>query len=226
MTPKKHELGQGLAEFALLIVLVATVASLTLVVTGTSLQDVYCSAVAGITGKDPCAAALSEDFSDLSDWQIVWGRNWRIEDGKLCGSGWGALFNTQFSGDDYTINLGKANLARGNGYGVFFRAQNYSRPEGYIFQYDPGWRGGAFIFRKWVNGHELYPFAEARMPGYDWHGEDHQITVAVEGNTYIAYVDGQEVLRASDSTYTQGGIGLRTWDRTAVCFDDLTITTP
>ncbi len=220
------EKGQGLVEFALILALATSIAGLSLAATGTSVQDVYCKVVSGIRGENPCTAALSEDFSNLSDWGGGWGRNWKNNNGELCGSRWGALFNQRFTGDDYTINVGKANLQKGNGYGIFFRAQNYQRPEGYIFQYDPGWRGGAFLFRKWVNGHELYPFAEVRVPGYDWHGEDHNIQLVVKGDTFIAYVDGQEVLRASDDTYKEGGVGFRTWDNTSVCLDDLTITTP
>ena len=27
--------------------------------------------------------------------------------------------------------------------------------DGYVVQYDPDWRGGAIIMRKWVNGREL-----------------------------------------------------------------------
>jgi len=222
----QHETGQGLIEFVLIIVLVSATASLGLAATGTSLKDVYCNTISGLSGKDPCEAGLSEDFSDLSDWVGGWGRYWDNSTGELCGANWGAIFNDKFSGDDYTINVGKANLEQGNGYGIFFRAQDYQNPEGYIFQYDPGYAGGAFMFRKWVDGHELSPFAVERVPGYDWHGEDHNVQIVVEGDTYIAYIDGQEVLRASDDTYQQGGVGFRTWDSTKACFDDLTITTP
>jgi len=144
----------------------------------------------------------------------------------LCCDRWGGIFNNEFAGDDYTVNIDKANLIRGNGYGVWFRAQDYDRPEGCIFQYDPGYRGGSFLFRKWVNGHELRPFAVQRSLGFDWHGDDHDVQVVAEGNTFTAYVNGEPVLTASDDTYTEGGVGLRTWDRTQVCFDDFTITTP
>jgi len=91
---------------------------------------------------------------------------------------------------------------------------------GYVFQYDPGYYPGAFIIRKWVNGRELSaPIAVAKAPGYDWYSSPRDIEVVVEGDTFTAYVDGVEVLTATDSTYATGGSGLRNWDSTKVCFD-------
>lgn len=217
--------GQGLIEYALLIALVSSVVILSLSVMGIGVKDIYCGIVENLGGSDVCRSAFAEDFSDISDWVSSWGK-WDNSNDELCGSRWGGIFNEDFSGDDYTVNVGKANLAQGKGYGVYFRTQDYKKPNGYIFQYDPGWGGGAFLFRKWVNGHELSPFAVQRAPGFDWHGEDHNIQLVVEGDTFKAYVDGQEMLSASDSTYSEGGVGFRVWDRTKVCFDDLSITTP
>ena len=72
----RDQTAQGLAEFALLIVLIAAVVSLALTATGVSLKEVYCSTVEGISGKNPCTATLSEDFSDISDWVGGWGKLW------------------------------------------------------------------------------------------------------------------------------------------------------
>jgi hypothetical protein len=91
---------------------------------------------------------------------------------------------------------------------------------GYSFQYDPGYYPGSFIFRKWVNGREIAtPFAVSKAPGFDWYSAPRDVRVVVKGDTFTAYVDGQPVLTAQDSTYTSGGTGLRTWDSTQVCFD-------
>ncbi len=224
-----NERGQGFVEVGLILVLVATVTILSLTATGTSLQEVYCQAATSL-GSDSSRCSgervlFSEDFTDLSDWYIPWGQ-WEISDDALFGKRHSAIFAKNFSGEDYLININTANLAQGNGYGVWFRAQNPDRPEGYIFQYDPGYDGGSFLFRKWVDGHELSPFARVKVPGYDWHGEDHQVQISVVGDTFTAYVDGEEVLSASDSTYTEGTIGIRTWDNTQATFDDITVTTP
>ena len=225
---KYSESGQGLVEVALIIVLVSVVSILGLSATGTSLQDVYCDVVSGFgeSGSGACSGALfSEDFLTLDKWHTAWGK-WSIQDGKLLGQNYSAIFAKDFSGEDYMINIDSANLSAGNGYGVWFRSQNFANPEGYIFQYDPGYDGGSFLFRKWVDGHELSPFARVKVPGYDWTGEDHQVQIKVVGDTFTAYVDGAAVLSASDSTFTEGTIGLRTWDSTQVTFDDISITNP
>jgi Flp pilus assembly pilin Flp len=221
----KSESGQGLVEIGLIIVLVAMVSVLALSATGTSLREIYCNVISGLGIENACTDAFLEDFSDISDWHKSWG-NCDVSNGELCCNRWGGIFNTEYSGEDYTIDVGKANLAKGNGYGVWFRAQDYDRPEGYIFQYDPGYAGGAFLFRKWVDGHELRPFAVQRDRNFDWHGADHQVQIVANGNTFTAYVDGEEVLTATDDTYQEGGVGVRTWDRTQACFDDLMITSP
>lgn len=224
---KKKENGQGLVEYALIAALVGVIVILALSATGTSLKEAFCTVASGLAMEELCsdAVAMREDFADLSDWNISWG-NWEIKDGQLHGSRWGGIFHNGFSGEDYTITIDVANLTQGNGYGVFFRSQNPDNPEGYIFQYDPGYGSGAFLFRKWVDGHELSPLAVEYPSDFDWHGEERQVVIDVEGDTFTAYVDGEEVISASDDTYQEGGIGLRVWDSTEADFDDLTVTTP
>jgi hypothetical protein len=158
----------------------------------------------------------------LSAWTIVNG-NWRNENGQLCGGGREGRIFVPLSERNYVINVRMALLQQGNGYGIYFRATNFDRVDGYTFQYDPGYSPGAFLFRKWVRGNELSPFARNNAPGYTWHNVSRQIRIEVNGNTFTAYVDGQRVLTGSDNTYTYGGVGFRTWDATQVCFDDLTV---
>jgi len=218
--------GQGLVEYSIVIALVAVIASLALAATGTSISDVYCGLISGLGMGGPCEALFSEDFSDLSNW-LEKGGNWDNSSGQLCNDHYGTIFAEDFSDDDYVIDLGTANLATGWGYGVFFRVGDPTgKIEGYIFQYDPGYGAGAFLFRKWVDGHELAPFAVEFAPGFDWYGEDHRIQVRVVGNTFTAYLDGQQVVTGSDDTYSSGGVGFRTWDATEACFDDLSISAP
>jgi fructan beta-fructosidase len=49
------------------------------------------------------------------------------------------------------------------------------------------------------------------------------VQVVVQGDTYIAYVDGVKVLEARDSTYLEGGMGLRTWDNSTISVDQVTV---
>lgn len=222
LTKKDHH-GQAMVEVAIIISLVAVVTILSLSVVGVGVRNLLCQAAQGLGAAGVCGA-LFEDFSDISDWDQTTGKNCSNETGQLCCDKYNEIFKNDFEGEDYTVSVDVANLGQGDGYGMFFRAQNYENPQGYIFQYDPGY--GAFIFRKWVDGHELSPFAVKKVPGFDWYGKDHTVQLVVHGDTFTAFVDGKEVLTGSDSTYSEGGIGLRTWDSTKACIDDLSITTP
>jgi len=168
-----------------------------------------------------------DDFSTTDDRVSRYG-TWTNENGQLCASRGARNYNkcslTMANMQDYTIKLSDTQLDTGNGYGIFFRGTEMDgRTDGYIVQYDPGWGGGAIIMRKWINGRELPPFAVKRMPGYDWYGESHDMQLNVEGNTFTFILDGEEVLVGQDDTYTEGGVGFRSWDGTEVCFGDLTI---
>lgn len=211
--------GQSTVELALIIALVAAIALLALSATGVRLDQLFCRVV-GIFGGS-CGALFADDFSDLDDWQAVSGK-WDNVDGELCGGpGEGKIF-APISADDYTINLDTARLTQGNGYGVFFRAQDVEQVDGYVFQYDPGMSG--FVIRKWVSGREVWaPLAYKQITGYDWHGEDRKLQLAVEGDTFTVTLDGQPIMTTTDSTYAEGAVGMRTWDNSRACFDDLTI---
>ena len=216
--------GQSTIEYALLLSLAIVAVILGLRAMGVSTQDVYCRA-SSILGSDAssCTHYFEDDFSDLDAWDVVRG-DWRLENGQLCGGpGEGRIF-TDVEADDYVINIDSAALFKGNGYGVFFRVTNTPKFNGYSFQFDPGFRKGAFIFRKWVRGRELWPpFAIARARGYDWWNTPRQVQLVIQGDTFTVYIDGVSVLSASDDTYSTGGIGLRTWNGTTACFDDLSV---
>lgn len=228
---KKNLRGQGLLEYALLIALIVVGIILIMNLFGFTVRDVYCMAASKISGSEDGGACqpanlCQDDFlSDLGGWNTLDGK-WVVKDGKLCNVTVGRTLNTCSIAEnltDYTIILDGAKLNAGDGFGVFFRAQMTPKGlTGYIFQYDPGLN--AFVFRKWVNGKELNPpFAVAPAKGYDWYGAPHDIRVEVKGNTFTAYIDGVPVLTAQDSTYTNGGSGLRTWDSTQACFDQFGI---
>ncbi len=220
--------GQGLIEYALILALVALVTVLGLSTMGTSVADVFCRTAAAIGAKEVCSEGCQDGLDNLDGWDTNWGK-FEAKEGKMCNSGgWGSTMNRcsgELPTNDYNIKLEGTNLERGNGYGVWFRASknDRGRQEGYIFQYDPGYAGGAFLFRKWINGRETRPFAGKIDRNFDFHGEDHDVEVVVEGNVFKAYIDDKLVLEATDDTYTSGQAGLRTWDGTAVCLDDFSM---
>lgn len=227
----KHLRGQGLTEYMLILALIVVGAIISLQVTGYSVRDVYCAAARGLGVKGGTCATervyCDDDFTSLDDWETNWG-TFTNNDGKICTSGWAKNYSkcsqNMDNMRDYSISIGGAELTRGNGYGIFFRGTDLDgRTNGYILQYDPGWRGGAIIMRKWVNGRELPPFAVKKMPSFDWHGETHNIRLDVKGNTFTVTLNGEEVLVGQDDTYDQGGTGLRSWNGTNICIDNFTV---
>lgn len=222
------EKGQGLVEYALLISLIALASLLALQVLGVSLGDVYCDVTAAINLTAACSPkAICEDsFESLENWKSYYGTPVTGE-GKVCLSKGVQMSNTcsmNAALKDYTVRLEDAYLYQGNGYGIFFRTTyNQKGANGYIFQYDPGLK--AFVIRKWVNGKEIWqPIAKTMIPkDYPIYNTPHTVEVQVEGNTFTVFLDGQQILQAIDDTYTEGGVGLRTWDNTQFCADQISV---
>jgi hypothetical protein len=216
----QHQTGQGNVEYALLITFVILGVILILMVLGIDLQGVYCRVVSAAGLPNACGSYFTDDFANLSNWDIVSG-SWQAKDGNLLGNpNEGRIFHN-LSQSDYTLTVNGATLNQGNGYGIWFRATNTKQVNGYTFQYDPGYN--AFIMRKWVNGNELAPFAVANASGYNWYTSPRQIQIVAKGSTYTAYVDGKQVLQGTDKTYTQGGVGFRTWDSTTARFGSISV---
>ena len=229
------ERGQGLAEYGLLITAVVLTAVGVLSLLGVQVSDVVCQVAEGFGSESICSSMLfSDDFGGGADrWHSLYRRdkNWITTDGddpELCYKGRGSdgLLANNSDGSDYIVST-DANLTSGNGYGIYFHTNENEkgRINGYTFQYDPGYRGGQFVMRKWVNGYKLWPpFAAAPAPkGYDWHNVNRHVEIDVKGNVFTASVDGEEVLVGQDDSYLEGGAGLRVWNSGQACFDDFSV---
>lgn len=230
-----NQQGQGLPEYALLITAVALTVIGILSLLGVQVSDIFCQVAEGVGGESVCNSLLFfDDFSDgLLNWRSLNNDNkrWKPtndDDPELCyrGKGNDQLLANGGEGSDYTVSV-DADISGGNGYGVYFRASENENGQiqGYTFQYDPGYEGGQFIMRKWVNGYELWPpFAAAPAPeGYRWHNVERHVEVIADGDRFIATVDGEEVLIGQDDSYAEGGAGLRVWDSGRACFDNFTV---
>jgi hypothetical protein len=242
--------GQAKAEYAIAISLVALLVIGVLVVAGPRIRDTIDSAEDVLEGPTPTPTEppsptptdihtptpttqpderiSHSDFEDgtSSEWYDAAGKNWDVRDGEYCASSGGE--HRSFTGDeswtDYTVEL-QANLSQGNGYGIYFRATDPDRVNAYCFQYNPGHGHGAFLFRKVVNGHEKSPSVVAwANKDYNWHTGPRDIRLEVVGSTYTAYVDGVQVAQLEDSSYMHGAVGLRTWDSSDACFDNVNVT--
>jgi Flp pilus assembly pilin Flp len=226
---EKRNAGQGMIEYAMVLILVAIAVLLAIQLMGGSVSNLYCRMIS-LFNNQSCAQTYCQDsYSNLSGSQMYQGV-WNVSTGKLCSpTGGGVIFNkcsmSATTPSDYTVALNNASLTAGNGYGIYFRMTNTgSGVSGYAFQYDPGANG--FVIRKWVNGAEIFTpsLAQVSAPaGYNWYGSPHTLSVKVVGNTFTGYLDGVAILTAVDSTYTSGGTGIRTWDSTALCVQGLTV---
>jgi len=214
--------GQSTLEYAIIVALASTSVVFALNAVGLGIGDVYSRILCEIRGEDNCSSYYADDFSDLEDWNVVKG-NWNSEDGKLCGGPREGRIFKELDKSDYVITLTGAELLQGKGYGVYFRSSDPAKVDGYNFQFDPGYKKGSFVFKKWVNGKHLKPFAITKAPDFDWYNEEYTIQIRVQGNSFTAFVNGEQVLQASDDTYSSGGIGLRTWNQTRACFDGISV---
>ena len=231
MTTKKLA-GQGNVEYALILLLTAVAVIIIMQLMGISVRQAYC-VVAGGLGVKNCGATTicQDDFADMGGSTVKNG-NWTASNGQLCTTGGGGMvYNKCSMGSgmtttDYTASLNVASLTAGNGYGIFFHATDTGAGiNGYAFQYDPGL--GGYVIRKWVNGAEIYNpvIAVSYAPGFNWYGQPHNLSIKVVGNTFIGYVDGQQVVTGTDpnNTFPSGGSAIRTWDSSNLCVDQFSL---
>lgn len=170
------------------------------------------------------APLFSSDFSSMSMIKVLSGK-WVIAHDvmKNISDGEARVSFGDNSWKDYSLTL-NATLDRGSGYGVYYRADGKAAISGYVFQYDPGLGGGTFLVRKVVAGVESAPIASVSIPaGFPVYDVQHQIQISVVGSEQNIYVDGNKVLTLTDTAFTSGSAGLRTWDSTRAEFDSVTI---
>ncbi len=230
------EAGQSMVEYALLLGLISIIVLGMLMLMSSSLSDAFgtvatelADTTAQSTAEPTPTPTLPPESGPWEEWYPAKGRGWTIEDEQYCVRT-GGEHRSFYGAENWTDYLVKVNatLYKGNGFGIYFRATDVDHLNGYIFQYDPKWRcsgsRGCFIYRKIEGGRERYPFAAASPPSdYQWHDVTREIAIRVEGDTFVALVDGEEVLRATDSQYANGQVGLRTSGGSEVCFADLQI---
>lgn len=170
--------------------------------------------------SDSLFSASFESESELDTFTKLKGNSdWDIEHNSLVATGAGehrySFGDTDW--EDYEINLTAAydNDPNKGGYGVYYRADGESDITGYVFQYDPG-LGNKFVVRKVENGKETSPIASIKIKevmgdDFDIMGTPHNISISVNGSSHSIKVDNVEVLSFTDSSYSNGSAGLRTW---------------
>jgi prepilin-type N-terminal cleavage/methylation domain-containing protein len=131
--------------------------------------------------------------------------------------------NATFSGD---FTLGPTS----NGAGLVFRGSRDSqgRLSGLVYQIDPGYITNgrpSLLIRQWTNGTENgTPFMRLALPaGVDVRATNN-LKIDVQGQTYVAYLNGQEVNRGTvPSQYTGMDYGVRTWNNSTNTIGNLQV---
>lgn len=178
---------------------------------------------------------FTDDFENgTSNWTRVrstlFNGNWLTQQGKLKGTQLGATLLNNFSRDDFIVSVDGVELKsvgkKYEGYGIFFRASNENAINGYMVEVekkdskDPG----LLYFSKWENGYQIVPpLASTTVPdNFDWENPG-DFKVAVQGNTFTAYLDGKEMLTAKDDTYNKGTIGISVNSGSQITLDSVRV---
>lgn len=167
---------------------------------------------------------FSDSFDNMDSLTPLRGK-WGIKDGTLVTIG-GGEHCLAFGDEDWTDYEVKANAAlfKGQGYGVYYRADGERNITGYCLQYDPGYGEGAFLVRKVKDGKEQSPFQRVPMPeGFPVYDQSHEIDIAVEGDHHVIKIDGDTILDFHDDTFTSGSAGFRSWGSSEVGFENVAV---
>lgn len=230
MKKQTAENGQGLVEYALIFVGVSLIVILILSIMGTSISQVYCQVVQGLGGIEcGCSFAFNDD-GDLGDWDGSTPDSFAIENNKACITGNGkqalSFFNdcsADLGSEDFAINLDTVTVDRvvdnnsNTGMDVWFRAQDDKN--GYHFTYNS--KGNFVRFWKRVDG-KWIRLAHTKVPS-EWAAQTMDFAIKVEGDSFSAYKDGQEILQATDSAYQEGQVGLRNKPGSKSCVGSMTV---
>jgi hypothetical protein len=209
----------------LILAMLVVTSLLSLNLMGISVQDAYENIVNKLLGEeiDQCQTFYDNTFDgDLNDWKRLkvprfWRGNFQTKDGQLIGNPLGALILDQYSGNDYLININNPTLQQTvkkyNGYGVIYRSSYDAndRLDGYMFEFEKVNRfdKGTMYFSVWQNGYQIRPpLAEVSVPpDFDWNNPG-DLSINVSGDTFTAYLNGEQVLQTQDDTYDEGKVGL------------------
>jgi Flp pilus assembly pilin Flp len=218
--------GQGVIEYALILALLAAVAVLALSAMGVSLQNVLSEVVAALGGlgaEQPpsCEVFYQSQFDrGINEWyqlkRGLWRGRWRNIHGRMVGDPLSAALLKSVNRDDYVVTAESIELKKirdsYQGFALIFRAPALADDlEGYMFEFekknaaDPG----LMYFSKWVRGYQVFPpLASVAVPAdFDW-DRVQQMRITVQDDRFTALINGREVLRVRDATYSQGYVGM------------------
>jgi Flp pilus assembly pilin Flp len=235
MRRKREEYGQGFVEYALILAGIALIAILTLNIMGLSVKEAYCKVITNF-GSTACEVGSECSFafdnaSDLDVWEGGDKESLSIEDGRACISGNGkkaysylnSSCSTSLESNDFTISFDDITVDRlvdndaNTGFDTWFRAEDDEN--GYLFIYNSN--TNYMRFWKVVDGRWI-KLSQVKVPS-SWQNESLDLELNIEGDTFTAYRDGEKILEASDSAYTEGQIGIRNKPSSKSCVGNMTV---
>jgi hypothetical protein len=235
MKLKEKQHGQGLVEYALILIGVAIVVVLVLNITGVSVRDIYCQAIEGLGGRaceDAGACSFAFDSpSDLDSWEGENKEDLVLEDERACIIGDGKEASSYLNpacsssliSSDYSIILSGVTIDqavdnnKNTGLDTWFRAQDDEN--GYLFIYNS--RTNYVRFWKIVDGNWIR-LSQAKVPE-SWQSQELNFKIDVQGENFTAYQAGELILQASDSAYPEGEVGIRNKPSSKSCIGDIRV---
>jgi Flp pilus assembly pilin Flp len=241
--------GQGLVEYALILVAVALVAVLALALTGNTLESTYCSIAEAIGmadcegdsigdgggpgggGEDESAEGCSFGFeseADLKGWTGAGSDAYMfLENGGMCmrsdGNERAFLHPCAVKGSsgDFTVRANGVTVDRetGGNVGVDILFRSKDENNGYRFSYQA--TSEQVRFWKVVEGKHIQ-LSSTRLPR-ELQGKQLDFRIEVTGDVFTAYVGDTVVLKASDSMFTEGQVGFYNHKGAKTCIGDFSV---
>jgi len=176
------------------------------------------------TTTDPSTGVMYESKFDDKTGVVTTKGNWQIASNGLKPNNGTEnrviLDNTDAT--NYEITADATATGTGGGYGIIYHATKLQNLSGYVFQFDKS-ASNSFLVRKFTNGTEnmtalkSVPMKSVMGDAFDLNAK-HRIVIHVKDNEHVITVDGVEVLRFTDSTFTSGYVGLRSWQNIDAAF--------
>jgi len=238
--------GQGLVEYALILVAVALVAVLALTLTGNTLGSTYCTIVEAIGMADcdggsggpggdggvdepieVCAFGFDSE-ADLKGWTGVGSDGYMyLDNGSMCMRSDGeerAFLHpcaVKGSSGDFIVRASGVTVDRetgGNvGVDILFRSKDENN--GYRFSYHA--TSEQVRFWKTVEGKHIQ-LSDARLPR-EFQGKSLDFRIEVVGDVFTAYVGNTMVVKASDSMFRDGQVGFYNYKGARTCVGDFSV---
>ena len=228
-----REKGQGLVEYALIVVGVALAILFALELTGVELSTVFCR-VTGALGGQTCeerstlfTSSCSYKFDDASDTEGWYGKDvgskLTVEDGKLCNTG--KSFNYFESchdtepDPDFTVYL-KGITLESTGpkeTGIDFMFRTDEQRNGYRFSYS----STSNVIIIWKRVSSKWIMIDYAVTPKEWGSESITYKLVVKGETFTVFKDDEQLLQVKDDTYSSGKYAWRNKPGSKSCIEEI-----